>query len=179
MDQIQPLPEAQFAIFIDPVKLNHPRRGRDPEVNLQIGDVRAKLRRTQRHQVVAFVFDFAIVATRERAGIPDPRRQLLTQVDVTQADVLSPKARQRFEGILDAPPDQGLAAADARPRDPEVSKEEFVASRLALEALVELLDLPGERFLKSLLVADHLSFPWIREDRERSPAQLDELRLSA
>ena len=65
MDQIEPLREAQLAVLVDGVKFNHSSGGRDPEVNLQIGEVRAKLDRMQRHQVVAFVFDFAVVAPRQ------------------------------------------------------------------------------------------------------------------
>ena len=168
-----------MAVLVHSVKLNHTSGGRDPEFNLQVGKVGTQLGGIERHQVVAFVFDLAVVAPRKRAGVPDPRRELLTKVNMAEPDVLCLQAPQWFEGVLGAPPDQGLAAADASPRHPEMPEEEFVASRPALEALVELFCLPDKRFLKSLLVADHLSFPWIREDRERSPAQIDELRLSA
>src|SRR5204862_1152424 len=136
-------------------------------------------RRMQRHQVVAFVFDFAVIATRERTGVPDSRCELLAKVNVAEPDVLCLHAAQRIEGILSAPPDQGLAAADPCARHAEVSEEEFVASRPALEALVELFDLPDKRFLKTSLVPHDFSLLWIREDRDRRPVQLDELRLSA
>ena len=122
-DQIQPLREAQVAVLVYSVKLNHTSGGRDPEFNLQVGDVRKDRRRMQRHQVVTFVFDFAVIATRERTGVPDSRCELLAKVNVAEPDVLCLQATQRIEGILSAPPDQGLAAADARPRDPEVSKK--------------------------------------------------------
>jgi hypothetical protein len=58
-------------------------------------------------------------------------------------------------------------------------KEELVASRLLLKALVELIELPGEGIMQILLVTNHFSFPGIREDRDSSLAQLNELRLSA
>src|SRR5439155_19837984 len=61
----------------------------------------------------------------------------------------------------------------------EVPEEEFVASWPALEALVELLDLPDKRFLKTFLVPRDFSLPWIREDRDSRRVQLDELRLGA
>src|SRR6266566_4304346 len=122
------------------MKLDHPLGGRDPEVNLQVREVRAEIGSIERHQVVTFVFHLAIVATGKGAGVPHPRRELLTKVNVAEPDVLCLQAAQRFEGILDAQPNQGLAAAHSCPRHPKVPKEELVASRPALEALVELFD---------------------------------------
>ena len=104
---------------------------------------------------------------------------LIGDKDTTISRLRALLAKPSTEKTLDASPHQRLPAADPCARHAEVPEEEFVASTPALEALVELFDLPDKRFLKSLLVADHLSFPWIREDRERSPAQLDELRFSA
>jgi len=98
-------------------------------------------------------------------------------VNVAEPYVLCVRAPQRIEGVLSAPPDQRLAAADPCARHPEVPKEELEQFTPTLKALVKLLDLLGERLLKSLLVADHLSFAWIGKDRDSSPAQLDELRL--
>ena len=48
-----------------------------------------------------------------------------------------------------------------------------------LKTAVEFTKLPGECLTEILFVARHLSFPRIREDRNRSLAQLNELRLSA
>jgi hypothetical protein len=58
-------------------------------------------------------------------------------------------------------------------------KEELVVSRPLFKAPVELIELPGEGFMQILLVTNHLSFAGIREDRDSSLTQLNELRLSA
>jgi hypothetical protein len=57
--------------------------------------------------------------------------------------------------------------------------EKLVASRPLLKSLVELIELPGEGTIQILLVAKHFSFPGIREDRDGSVTQLNELRLGA
>src|SRR2546421_11755905 len=93
-DQIQPLREAQVAVLVHSVKLNHTSDGRDPEFNLQVGKVGAQPGGIERHQMVAFVFDLAVVAAGERPGVRDSWRKLLRQVGVTEADILSPQAHR-------------------------------------------------------------------------------------
>ena len=58
-------------------------------------------------------------------------------------------------------------------------KEQLVASRPLLEAPVEPIELLGESLTQAVLVAGHLSFARIREDRDGSVPQLKKLRLGA
>jgi hypothetical protein len=70
------------------VKLNHPAGGRHPEINVQVRQIRAKLRSIQCYQVVAFVFNLTVITPGKGAAIPNPWGELLTEVDVAKADVL-------------------------------------------------------------------------------------------
>jgi hypothetical protein len=60
-----------------------------------------------------------------------------------------------------------------------VPEENLVAFRPLLESPVELIELLGEGFSQAALVAGHLSFAWIREDRDSSLANLNRVRLGA
>jgi hypothetical protein len=98
-------------------------------------------------------------------------------VNVTEPDILGLQATQRVKGILRASPDQWLTAAHLGAGYPEMPKEELVASRPLLKLLVELVELPGEGYTQTVLLAGHLSFPGIREDRDSGLTQINELRL--
>jgi hypothetical protein len=129
--------------------------------------------------MVAFVFDLAVIAAGERPGIPNARSELLTEMNVAEPHILGLQATQRIKGILRASPDQWLTTTHPGAGHPQMPKEELVASRLLLKALVELIELPGEGIMQILLVTNHFSFPGIREDRDSYITQLNELRLSA
>jgi hypothetical protein len=58
-------------------------------------------------------------------------------------------------------------------------KEELVTSRPLLESLGELMELLCEGLTQTVLVTSHHSFARIREDRNSSLTQFNELRLSA
>ena len=58
-------------------------------------------------------------------------------------------------------------------------KEELVAFRPLLKSPVELIELPGEGLTQTVLGASHHSLARIREDRNSSLTQLNELRLGA
>jgi hypothetical protein len=64
------------------MKLDHPPGGGHPELKVQVRQVRAKLGSIQCQEVVAFVFDFAVVAAGERPDVPDARGELLPQVNL-------------------------------------------------------------------------------------------------
>jgi hypothetical protein len=50
-------------------------------------------------------------------------------------------------------------------------KQELVASRPLLKALVELIELPGKGLTQTVLVTGHLSFAGIRENCDSSLTQ--------
>jgi hypothetical protein len=58
-------------------------------------------------------------------------------------------------------------------------KEELVASRPLLKALVEVIELPGEGLTQTVLVAGHHSFARVREDSNSSLTQLNKPRFGA
>jgi hypothetical protein len=103
----------------------------------------------------------------------------LTEVNVAEPKILGLQASQQIKGILGTAPNQGLATAHPGAGHPEMPKEEPVASRSLLKAPVELIELPGEGLTQTVLVASYFSFPGIRENRDGSVTQLNELRLGA
>jgi hypothetical protein len=58
-------------------------------------------------------------------------------------------------------------------------KEQLVASRPLLKALVKLVKLPSEGFTQILIVSSHRRLSRIRENRDSSLTQLKKLRLGA
>ena len=96
---------------------------------------------------------------------------------MAEPDVLGPQTTERIKGILRASPDQWLTTAHTGAGQPEMPKEKPVASRPLLKAPVELIELPGEGLTQTVLVANYLSFPGIREDCDSSLTQLNKLRL--
>jgi hypothetical protein len=100
-------------------------------------------------------------------------------MNVAKPDILGLQATQRVKGVLRASPDQGLTTAHPGAGHSEMPKEQPVASRPLLESLVKLIELLSEGFTKIVLIARHLSFAGIREDRDSGVTQLNELRLGA
>jgi hypothetical protein len=129
--------------------------------------------------VVAFFFNLAVITPRKGPGIPNARGELLSEVNMAEPDILGLQATKRIKRVLRAAPDQRLATAHPGARHPEMPKEKLVAPRPLLESLVELIELPGEGLTQTVLVASHLSFAGIREDRDSGITQLNELRLGA
>jgi hypothetical protein len=74
------------------MKLDHPAGEGYSELNVQVRQVWAKLGSVQRHDVVAFVFDFAVVTPGKGPGVPDAGSELLTKVNVAEPDILGLQA---------------------------------------------------------------------------------------
>jgi hypothetical protein len=132
-------------------------------------------------QVVALLFDLAVITARERSGIPHARCELLPKMNVTKPDVLCLQAAHWFQRILRASADQRLPTAHSCSRHPEMPKEQLEEAGPTLKSSIEFLQLLAECFLEEMLAAsaNELRFLRIRENRYCERIKLDELGLGA